>query len=66
MLKQKVTTALAIKDFFNQREKDEQHQFLLRMVNAWRSDGYSDEFILELLHGHDDNLSGHLDAVTRH
>jgi len=66
MLKQKITTALTIEDFFMQREPDEQHEFLESMVEAWREDGYSDSFILELLQEHDDTLSGHVQSATRH
>jgi len=66
MLKQKICTALTIEEFFALRRKDEQHDFLVRMVGAWRADGYSDDFILELLHGHDDYLSGHTTTATRH
>ena len=66
MLKQTISTALTVEEFFKQRKKDEQHDFLVRMVIAWREEGYSEDFILELLHGHDDHLSGHLDTATRH
>lgn len=66
MLKQKISTALTIEEFFKNRKRDEQSDFLVRMVKAWREEGYSEEFILELLHGHDDFLSGHMDTATRH
>ncbi|MFG6598756.1 MULTISPECIES: hypothetical protein [unclassified Sulfitobacter] len=63
---QRITTALSVDEFFEQREKDEFHGHLLRLVNAWRADGYDDPFILELLHGFDDQLSGHWENAPRH
>lgn len=66
MLKQEITTALTIEDFFKQRERDDRHEFLEGMVAEWREDGYQDDFILELLTEYDDTLSGHVQNATRH
>jgi hypothetical protein len=66
MLRQKITTALSVEEFFKQRKKDRNHDHLLGLVAAWREEGYDDDFILGLLHGFDDQLSGHWETAPRH
>jgi len=63
---QKITTAQNVEKFFEQRIPDEHHDHLLQLVVAWREDGYSESFILGLLHGFDDDLSGHWENAPRH